>query len=295
MTFYENEEDAIGWYMGTKLPGDTTGQWNDCIKDYKYAEYTMEERAALMKAMRTVDTDYYNKDVIKKQNKYVEFGTKISNHVHYGEKINVEVTAEKAIKDFKVNVSVVPYVISYSGVVLKDLEKLTETKTVKKDANESFKFELDVNEILGTDFKNEEVSVKFMVWASVDENGKSGQYFTKDHVCEIERKVAELKVEFVDNPEGKVKSEGTFKLKITFPKVEGITEFTNSSMTVDTVLQEDWMKEFELCDDYVNSGSTERSFKIKKMKKDKTTPFTLTFSSNEISCIHGSVNVTALK
>lgn len=275
----EVNKNSIGTAILTKKPN--SWQTEDVTHQYKHPEGSILERATVKNALKKAKNP-----LVAERVKDVSFSASVPSDIGPEAGILVSIKAtNKSANAMTVNSAVVAHVVRYNGVKLKTLTKRTEEKKLGGKEDVNFDFKYDPSELL--DHLDENISIRFSIMSKVKENE---QVFVLQQICNIHK--PELTLEAVGNASGKVKSEDTLTVKITVPSIHGLTKYTGCSLEVESPVIEDVTLPIP---DAVADGtaSIEKSFTIKRIRKERETKLGITFNCNEISGVHGSMQLHA--
>jgi len=274
--------NSVGTAILTKKAN--SNDMEDVVEQYKYKEGSLLERAVMRNVMKKVKNP-----VLEEQPKDMQFSARVPWNVTPEEEITVKITAtNKKFQTLTVTTAVIAHVVRYTGVKLKTLEKRTQEKEVKSKEDRNFKFKFEMSEF--EEFMDENISIRFSITAKVKE---TGQVYVTQKVCNIQKN--ELQVEC--DATGEVTYAETVKVKMTIPKLPGGKKYTGAHLLIDTPMDYTvmplgvQMDKFDLNDTEANAGVIEKEFKLGLMSKDKTYDFSVTFNSNEVSGMHGTMQM----
>jgi len=118
--------------------------------------------------------------------------------------------------------------------------------------------------------------------------------YVTQKICNIQK--LDLGVE-LSSGQQEVKDGDTIKVKMTIPKPPAGKSYTKGSLLIDTPIPfmamplMVSMDHFDVTDAEIASGVIEKEFKLGHMAKSKTCDFSVTFNSQELSGIHGSMQI----
>merc|ERR1711971_357453 len=138
---------------------------------------------------------------------------------------------------------------------------------------------------------DENISIRFSITAKVKE---TGQVYVTQKICNIQK--SEMQVEC--DASGDVTDGQTVKVKMTIPKLPGGKKYSGAHLLIDTPIPMlvlplmSIQDNFDLTDDEANMEVIEKEFKLGYMAKSKKCDFSVTFNANEISGIHGTMQMS---
>jgi hypothetical protein len=281
---FQVDTNTVGIAILTKKPNSNYAE--NIVGGGGGAAGSMLEKAVQRSVMKKV-----RNPVIEAQSEDIKFEAEVLYNVGgHEEEIVLNVNAHNnGHRAYTVVTNVIAHVVRYTGVQLKTLEKRTEQKEIRNNGNDNFEFRFPMSEF--SEFHDEEVSVRFSVTGRCKE---TEQVFVTQKTCNIQK--SELQVELASG-QREVKQGDTIKVKMTIPKPPAGKKYTNAYLLLDTPIPcqlyplLDIQEYISLLDAEVASGVVEREFKLGAMSRSKVYDFSVTFNSDELSGIHGSMEL----
>jgi transglutaminase 1 len=277
------EKDTVGLAILTKKPN--VNQIENITDQYKYKEGSLLERASMRNAMKKV-----RNPIIQTQPTDFRFSADVPFNVNGDEEIMVKVNADNnGHRALNVVTNVIAHVVRYNGVKLKTLEKRTQEKEVPQDEDRTFKFKFEMSEF--SEFYDEDISIRFAITARCKE---TEQVYVSQKICNIQK--SELQVQLVSGQQ-EVHDGDTIKVKMTIPKPPAGKKYTKATLLIDCPIPHQTLplmveRDMHMVTDAeVASGVVEKEFKIGHMSRSRMCDFSVTFNSEELSGIHGSMEL----
>jgi len=277
------KSNSIGTAILTKKPNVL--EIEDVTSQYKYEEGSMLERSVVRNVMKKVKNP-----VVQNQPKDVEFKCRVPWNQDDQEDCTLEVEAwNKKANALTVSCAIVAHVVRYTGVKLKTLNTVKLQQQVQSRDEHTFEFKFSNEEF--AEFVDENVSLRFSVMAKVME---TNQVYITQKMCNINKPELLLETSATDN---EVCSGDELKVTIQLPRRQETTQqqqFTGCSLDVECPLLKETSITLSDCEVNDGNGFIEKTFKIKNIMKEREVDLNISFNSNEISGVHGSLTLKAV-